>query len=833
MKIVNCILSIFSMAIISSVIQPVASHAEQAQAPRNPDSAKECAICHYNWIDTFYIDGRGSDLVEYQTEKVAAKPEICFSCHDGSVVDSRARVYNDLRHKINKPPPAYMNIPKIFPLDKDGNMQCSTCHTAHGVASEMGIEKTIFIRASNKDSGMCRMCHADKDGGPKFGNHPVGPSEMKIPQQLVDNGAVVGEGKNNVICETCHTVHGSPNESFLIESARDSRLCLECHADKNIFTPEGKRNHFHVINAVPGKVKIPADLIKKGARLGPHGEIICQTCHKIHNNNIESYLLVIKKDDKSSLCLTCHTDKQYLADTKHNLIHSAPEEKNLEGKTVKESGICSPCHLPHKEARKGGEGTDFTTQLCMSCHKKGNIAEKAIPADYKHPVDVNPFEIDNPDVLLTAIGVKKEDLKLPLFNKHGAQDINGTVTCATCHDPHRWRSDSTQGEINKDVKGDYTTSFLRKPSPALCGECHTTKFTIANSKHDIQKVAPEEKNYLDQTITESGLCGVCHIIHGGQESYLWARKITTKSGLSVMDLCISCHNDKGMANKKVIKEHSHPVNISPSEKHLSTTLPLFDINGKVSKEGFMACQTCHDPHRWDPVKIIKEEHFKVEGNSQNSFLRLENSPSPKLCENCHRDQAYVEKTDHDLIVTAPTEKNLNGQTPAESGTCGVCHAVHNGKNKIKLWAQGFGDGSSIMDMMCNSCHAENGVGKTKIPEIDSHPDNMLITNAGRDIKGTPNFFPMFDKGTGSSTSVGNISCPSCHAVHQWDPRFYVKGKGTNIEGTSNNSFLRHQTYDLLCVDCHGLDALFRFKYYHDPEDRVEKAKGTAMPAITR
>jgi len=443
MKIVNRTLSVFILFIISFFLQPGASNAEQAEAPRNPDSAKECAICHYNWIDTFYIEGRGSDLVEYQAEKVAAKPEICFSCHDGSVVDSRARVYNDRRHKINKPPPKHMNIPKIFPLDKDGNMQCSTCHSAHGVPSEMGIEKTIFIRASNKDSGMCKMCHTDKDGGPKFGNHPIGPSEMKIPQQLVDYGAVIGEGKNNIICETCHTVHGSPNESFLIESARNSQLCLECHVDKNIFTPEGKRNHFHVINAVPGKVKIPADLIKKGAALGPNGEIICQTCHKIHNNNIETNLLLIKKDDKSGLCLTCHTDKQYLADTKHNLIHSAPEEKNLEGKTVREAGICSPCHLPHKEARKAGEGPDFTTQLCMSCHKKGDIAEKAIPADYKHPVDVNPFEIDNPDVLLTTIGVKKEDLKLPLFNKHGAQDINGTVTCATCHDPHRWRSDTT------------------------------------------------------------------------------------------------------------------------------------------------------------------------------------------------------------------------------------------------------------------------------------------------------------------------------------------------------------------------------------------------------
>lgn len=801
------------------------------EAPRNPDSAKECAICHYRWIDNFFIDGTGSDLVPYQSEKVVAKPEICFSCHDGSVVDSRARVYNDLRHKINKPPPEYMKIPKIYPLDKDGNMQCSTCHTAHGVSSEMGIEKTIFIRSSNRNSAMCRDCHSDKDGGTAFGNHPVGSTKKKIPEKLIEHGAQVGDGENNIICETCHVVHGSPNESFLIESSRNSQLCLECHSDKNIFTKDGERNHFHVVNAVPGKVRIPEELIKKGAKLGWKGEIICQTCHKIHNNRIEKNLLLVEKGTGDTLCLTCHTDKQYLADTKHNLNHSAPDEKNLDGKTAAEAGICSPCHLPHKEARESGEGDDFTTRLCLSCHSKGRIGEKAAIKDYKHPVAVNPFEIEDPDVILKAVGVRKEDLTLPLFNSYGAQDKDGVVTCATCHDPHRWRSDSVEGEIREDVKGDSTTSFLRRPSPALCKECHQNKFTVENSKHDMRKAAPEAKNSAGQLPSESGLCGSCHNIHGGQKSYLWARDIKLKSGQVVQDLCTSCHNNDGIAEKKVIKEYSHPVNITPGEKGLSTTLPLFNKDGKVSRDGFIACQTCHDPHRWDPTKIIKGEHFKEEGDSRNSFLRLENSPSPVLCVNCHPEQAYVEKTDHDLNVTAPDSMNVTGQTPAESGTCGVCHQVHNGKNRLKLWAQGFGDGMSVMDMMCNYCHSEDGVGKAKIPDVVTHPEGMLITNEGRDVKGKPNYFPIYDKATGEFSTIGNISCPSCHDVHQWNPRFSRIGEGVNIEGTSENSFLRAQTYNLLCTDCHGLDALFRFKYFHDPEERVEKPLDMFIPMI--
>ena len=76
-KILFSILFIFAAMLLDE--------ASAVEAPRNPNSAKECAICHYRWIDTFFIDGRGTDLVEYQAEKVVAKEEICFSCHDGSV----------------------------------------------------------------------------------------------------------------------------------------------------------------------------------------------------------------------------------------------------------------------------------------------------------------------------------------------------------------------------------------------------------------------------------------------------------------------------------------------------------------------------------------------------------------------------------------------------------------------------------------------------------------------------------------------------------------------------------------------------------------------------
>ena len=390
------------------------------------------------------------------------------------------------------------------------------------------------------------------------------------------------------------------------------------------------------------------------------------------------------------------------------------------------------------------------------------------------------------------------------------------MTCSTYHATHGLPRISTNGPTARGANGDKTRALLIKKSPDICGECHRNKFTIANSKHDLSKVEPA-KDTLKKRPAESGLCGGCHLVHGTEKGFLWLRREgpAVKNVGDAEEFCIGCHHESGLAGKKVINKYSHPVNISPAEKELATTLPLFDGNGRVSRNGVMTCQTCHDPHKWSPVKPSAGDHFDHEGNAQNSFLRLENSPSPRLCSNCHQKQATVERTDHDLTITAASHKNIMGQTPADSGTCGVCHLVHNGKNQVKLWGQKFGEGTNVMERMCNSCHEEGGSAKEKIPLIATHPQGKIV-NLGKDIQGKVTYLPLFDDSSGEPVTVGSISCASCHNVHQWDPRAPTKGKGVNVEGNATNSFLRVRSPNLMCKDCHGFNALVKFKFYHDP-----------------
>ena len=954
------------------------------EPPSNPNSAKACAICHYRWVDTFFIEGRSSELATYTAEKMVATPEMCYSCHDGSVADSRAWIYHNRQHPVDKPPPAGMPIPKSFPLDEEGKMNCATCHTPHALPSGPGSKETFFMRVSNRNSAMCPQCHGDRSGGIVAGNHPLGSFKNPIPQQLIDLKAKVGEKPNQLICQSCHVVHGSPTKSLLVKPSDDSSLCLACHRDLSPLTPDGRKRPVHVVNVVPKTAEIPAWLEQNGSKRGKDGEIICQTCHRVHKNKAEPHLLVMKKGEKEQFCLLCHPDKKYIAETKHNLAISAPREKNLEGKTVAEAGVCSACHLPHRAARPmSGEG-DFTAQLCMSCHSKGRVAEKVNLIGTTHPLSVYPFAKSETGSLRTTISVKKEELRLPLYDANGVRDIDGkmtcstchethqsppqpaaerpagnqkkvisflrkrspdicaechrnkflisdtkhnlsqsapdaknilnqtpaesglcgtchlvhgpqknflwarpsmaedrekgaeslcischnatgiaqkkvnkgyshpmrislpqnesatalplfdkqgkispkgTVNCQTCHDPHRWQPVSSAAEpARQDPKAQKRfSSFLRESSPKICGECHHEKFQIADTEHDLSQSAPASKNMLSQTPAESGICGTCHMVHNAQKTFLWARQITDSQDTGVQALCVSCHSAEGIAAKKTLRGYSHPLNIAPAEKKVSTTLPLFDKDGQALENGLVTCQTCHDPHRWSPSSDeTGKANFNIEGNAQNSFLRISNSPESKLCENCHPHQRPVEKSDHDLLKSAPTSRNSLDQIPAESGVCGTCHLAHNSQTPVKLWARRLSGGGAIIEQMCRSCHSKFGPANKKVPLIASHPENVVIIDTRKNSRVEDKYLPLFDKTTAKPTMIGTFSCASCHNVHQWDSKSPENGADMETEGSVLDSFLRTSSLHLLCRDCHGPEALFKYLYFHDPTKRTGK-----------
>ncbi len=716
-------------------------------------SKRDCVMCHIMWLDEFRTDKE--TLVKWQpgnvlmkdTQGVVSSEQICYSCHDGYVKDSRDIVWKFNRHPVFVKPSKNIAVPSELPLNVKGEIYCGTCHSAHGKgASPHGdpMGRTSVFRERNIDSSLCEMCHRNEAAYKSSNGHPLHTTALELPGKLYRSGAVRATEKNKVICQSCHRVHGALGEKILL----------------------------------------------------------------IGNKN-------------SELCMICHVDQKNLVDTKHDLRITLPGEKNIKNQPLSQSGPCGACHTPHNAAGKKlwarplKKDSPAAPQLCLTCHGEGTPYRIKHTGKNTHPVNVPPL----PDM---------HQEKLPLFAEDATKDPGGRVQCFTCHNVHRWDPNSPDNKGGKDVEGDALNSFLRISnfSSNLCLRCHTDKKQLITSDHNLTVTAPQEKNAQGFTASVSGPCGACHVPHNAVAKHLWAKNLSGEKDF-VSRLCGTCHNKNGAAKAKLLGDNYHPVNVGLTKLNITPTLPLYDSEGNKTVRGKLVCLTCHEPHTWDPKnRVLNYPHKNMEGDAGNSFLRKANAPSSDLCKTCHTDKALVDGTDHDLNVTAPNAKNLLGQTVKQSGECGACHLVHNSPNKIKLWARQYGKispGEDIINSLCTSCHSKGNPGEKRIPAIATHPAERLINNIMRNDKEAIDYAPIYDEKTGKMTNVGNISCATCHNAHQWSPLVRKKGSGKNLEGNATNSFLRNVSYNNICIDCHGLDALFRYKYFHDPVERVESS----------
>ncbi len=777
-----------------------------APSGQQPNASKECAMCHLRWVDDFDGSHAANYLLDFTEEKVVATEMMCYSCHDGSIVDSRLRVWETSRHKAGTDPSSKITIPETFPLDPQGRLTCATCHSAHGVDSTTDIGSTIFLRVPNVNSSMCRQCHSDKDDGVAAGKHPVDIVFDEFPQKILDFGGKAGKDKSGkkrtVICESCHNPHGSTNDHFLVipnsqKGVTHSSLCETCHGvSPDIKSADELRRFSHPVDVdIIKEVKLPERWDNGERPLLAEGRVInCRTCHSPHNGTRDNHLLV-SSNKQSKLCLTCHTSKKKLLNTKHDLSTSFPDERNSAGRSAAEAGPCFSCHFMHK-----GEGPKMWARdiegesiedLCKSCHDKERVAEHALTGARSHPVEVPPSR--NMDVG-----------NLPLYSEQGERRADGNVTCASCHDPHVW-SALSDDRGDKGVEGDGTNSFLRQtaapPSGSLCQSCHRDKKRIAKTKHDLNVTAPNEKNARQQTPKESGVCGACHTAHNAKAGKLWNRPLGAGEDY-IERLCTSCHAKAGMAADKTTGKRSHPVGVKPKE---SGDLPLFTADGRKSARGNLSCGTCHDPHRWAAGSDERGDS-KAEGDGSNSFLRKTSSVESELCRTCHAEKSTLLGSKHDMHVTFPKARNNQAQTIGQSGVCGICHVPHNADGK-RLWALRPHKVEDPYETLCLSCHAKGGMAEKKTTGSITHP-------LGKQPNMQPQFrgkLPLFDKEGKRDDEAGTVSCPTCHNVHQWDPRVTEEqtSRGKGREGDRNNSFLR-VPYDedaTLCAACHKDNAL--------------------------
>ncbi|MDY6862649.1 MAG: hypothetical protein SV062_06635, partial [Thermodesulfobacteriota bacterium] len=195
---------------LSILIKPAPAYAEMIE-PREPDTAKSCAICHYIWVSTFYLKHKKSPVAPFPEKAEAGSKKMCLSCHDGSVRDSRDRIFNRPGHKVGIIPSKKVSVPSYLPLNEKGGIMCSTCHSPHNLPAEDGKKPFSFFRAKNIDSSFCKICHKSQIKGVDKGNHVLDRKPFSYPSKIIASGGILGK-EDNIICQTCHLSHGGVSD---------------------------------------------------------------------------------------------------------------------------------------------------------------------------------------------------------------------------------------------------------------------------------------------------------------------------------------------------------------------------------------------------------------------------------------------------------------------------------------------------------------------------------------------------------------------------------------------------------------------------------------------
>ncbi|MDH5189921.1 MAG: cytochrome c3 family protein [Gammaproteobacteria bacterium] len=783
--------------------------------------------------------------------------EICGSCHADRYTFSMKEAARSHTHPVNLVP-EHAKIPqdlidKGAKLGNDGKIICQTCHTPHGSKTQ----KSILVD-SNQDSSLCQQCHIKqrKVAGGKHDMRLVDANNSNVKKQVVDKAGV---------CSACHTAHDGKAPKMWARTPGNSKdpmasTCLSCHQTDGLARKHQVGNFSHPVGVdiakTGNKVSLPT-FSNTGVKSinAASGNVTCASCHDVHQwdpkhpqktakpgqagDASNKFLRKVNKPD-SALCNTCHKEKWSINGTEHDLSEIAPNAVNVLKQTPEQGGTCSSCHLVHNGkgprmwARNIPAGTTGPSAPCLSCHNTDGLASDKAIGKHNHPVNspleklgikatFKSWQTAIPDILKL-----KSPVPLPLYDEDGHYaNAGGNISCGSCHDPHRWDPENAS---NKDtnVEGDASNSFLRmadKGESALCMNCHRNKASVVLSPHGEKKLAQSPSNEHSAT----GPCSACHQPHNSKEPYLWARK-PGEGKTAITTLCTSCHRDDGHAKNKQTGKNTHPTGIALTKDMPASKLPLYTAKGeKTEHDGKIDCATCHDPHQWNPdnFKSIAGKKANVEGTPANSFLRIHASGDSALCITCHKTQASVQKTDHDLNITAKNAVNQHKQTPAVSGTCGQCHTPHNATSPVRLFAQAPGKGNNINEQLCLGCHAEGKSAKAKIPPETKHPDKVRAWSGPVRAQLRPDaktHLPIFNK-QGKPDTTGIISCPTCHNPHKWSIT-QEKQPGKNTEGDTSSSFLRLSNTELfLCADCHGLDSLYRYKYFHSSKSH-EKHKLT-------
>ena len=509
---------------------------------------------------------------------------------------------------------------------------CIQCHNPHDMSSGEFLKKPA--------SELCLTCHKDLGGGVAAGMHPLGAMSYAVPQALVDAGAQVGQNPQELTCLTCHAAHGSEFKPLLVMAADSNRLCLTCHEEKL-----AQRTHERILPR-HGQSPVLNDEQRAvvqawGTSIGPNGELLCVSCHRVHGGQHDPSLLAFTPK-YGETCLACHPQETTVLGTSHDLRTNFPQEQNIAGMTPGAAGACSACHLAHRFGREFASTTGDPAGQCATCHQPGSCAQVKLTGAVDHP-----------------------DTK-----------------CTDCHNPH----DRRYGQ------------YLVKSDADLCITCHTPQVTVKGGPHDRSQnptVWPKEAT------AANGLCLSCHIAHGSASTSpapgaLMRDSLVQKPSLATSTApagdagdapCLACHANAAW-NAASDVAAIHPRQIAPEHSKVDVSLVPTDQAGNQR----IGCRTCHNPHGGaNPVHLARvapeeptqdlclrchteKQYIKYTGHSAESLAK--SGLDVDSCKPCHAMHAKPAGTWGQMLSPRFLQERCE-DVAVPGASCVPCLGCHN------------------------------------------------------------------------------------------------------------------------------------------------------------
>jgi len=281
----------------------------------------KCAVCHTERL-TEFRRRRAVALVEHDPEPVlpsgqqveVSTPAMCFSCHDGFVLDSR-NLWKEghLGHPIGVAPSSNIATPVVdgetlFPMNLDGRMYCGSCHSAHFSDAESD-EAPPFMRVDPSTGDLCQSCHVENTSVAD-GAHAA----------RVRRGRHIPDFQPRGACSRCHQAHEALGPALWAREPGQGNtavetLCNSCH--EGDVDPSG-----HPVNVTAWSAQLrlahtqdtgaPMPVFDQDGSQADIGVISCATCHNAHREQVADDengwpdRFLRRADSRNFLCADCH-----------------------------------------------------------------------------------------------------------------------------------------------------------------------------------------------------------------------------------------------------------------------------------------------------------------------------------------------------------------------------------------------------------------------------------------------------------------------------------------------------------------------------------------------